>query len=39
MDRLHNMIRLHANAYDEYTFWLGRWVYRRTVDFNRVCLQ
>lgn len=38
MDRLHNMIRMHFNGYDEYTFWLGRWVYRRTVDFRNVCL-
>lgn len=41
MNRLCNMIFLHANGYDEHTFvpWLGRWVYRRTVDFNAICLQ
>lgn len=39
MNNLSNMIRLHANGYDEYTLWLGRWVYRRTVDFNAICLQ
>ena len=39
MDRLHNMIRLHVNAYDEYTWWLGRWVYRRTVDLSSITLQ
>ncbi|MDR6421329.1 hypothetical protein J2801_003617 [Paraburkholderia phenoliruptrix] len=39
MNRLHNMILLHVNAFDEYTWWSGRWVYRRTVDFRHVTLQ
>ena len=40
-NRLHNWIYIGANAYDEYTFvpWLGRNVYRRTVDLGRVCVQ
>jgi hypothetical protein len=36
---VHNMIHLHANSYAEYTWWLGRWVYRRTVDFSAIVLQ
>jgi hypothetical protein len=39
MDRLHNMIRLHVNGFDEYSWWGGRWVYRRTVDYRYVTLQ
>lgn len=39
MPAIQNMIRLHANGYDEYSFWRGRWVYRRTVDFRYVTLQ
>lgn len=41
MSGLSNMIRLHFNGFDEYTFVpaLGRWVYRRTVDFSSICLQ
>ncbi len=39
MDKLCNMIRLHANGYDEYTLWLGRWVYRRTVDYASIAIQ
>ncbi|GJH13266.1 hypothetical protein CBA19CS11_30530 [Caballeronia novacaledonica] len=37
---LQNWIFIGANAYVEYTFvtWLGRSVYRRTVDFSQVCL-
>lgn len=40
-ETLHNFIVLGCNAYDEYTYvpWLGRAVYRRTVDLNKVCLQ
>jgi hypothetical protein len=36
-----NMIRLHFNGYDEHTYVpsLGRWVYRRTVDYRYVTLQ
>jgi hypothetical protein len=38
---LHHWIVIGSNAYAEYTFvtWLGRSVYRRTVDLNAVCLQ
>ncbi|WP_310698801.1 hypothetical protein [Paraburkholderia sp. USG1] len=38
---LHNWIFIGANAYVEYTFvsWLQRSVYRRTVDYQQVCLQ
>ncbi len=38
---LNNWILIGSSAYDEYTFvpWLGRNVYRRTVDFSRVCIQ
>ncbi|AIP32544.1 putative membrane protein [Paraburkholderia xenovorans LB400] len=38
---LHNWIYIGANAYIEYTFvaWLGRSLYRRTVDYRQVCLQ
>lgn len=41
MNRLHNLIYIGANAYDEYTFvpWLNRSIYRRTVDLKSVCLQ
>jgi hypothetical protein len=39
-DSLHHWIFIGAYAYVEYTFvpWLGRNVYRRTVDLNQVCL-
>jgi hypothetical protein len=38
---LHNWIIVGSNAYVEYTFvsWLGKNVYRRTVDYRDVCLQ
>lgn len=38
---LHNWIFIGSNAYDEYTFvpWLGKSVYRRTVEFSHICLQ
>ncbi|HTI19136.1 MAG TPA: hypothetical protein VL598_15910 [Trinickia sp.] len=41
MFRLSNWIFLGSNAYDEYTFvpWLGRNVYRRTVDLNLITIQ
>lgn len=40
-DHLSNAIRLKANSYDEQTFVpaLGRWVYRRTVDYAAITLQ
>ncbi|PYE21358.1 hypothetical protein C7410_115201 [Paraburkholderia silvatlantica] len=41
MNRLSYSIVLLANSYLEMTYiaWLDKWVYRRTVDFNSVCLQ
>jgi hypothetical protein len=38
---LHNWIIVCSSAYMEYTFvpWLGRNVYRRTVDYGEICLQ
>jgi len=38
---LHSWIHIGSNAYDEYTFvpWLGRNIYRRTVDFSTICIQ
>ena len=38
---LHNWILVGCNAYDEYTFvsWLGKDVYRRTVNLASVCIQ
>jgi hypothetical protein len=38
---LNNWLFIGANAYVEYTFvpWLGRSVYRRTVDYSDICLQ
>jgi hypothetical protein len=38
--RLSNWIFIGNNAYHEYTFvpWLGRSVYRRTVDLSSVTL-
>jgi hypothetical protein len=38
---LSNWIFVGCNAYIEYTFvsWLGRSVYRRTVDYRDICLQ
>jgi hypothetical protein len=40
MFRLSNWLFIGSNAYDEYTFvpWLGKNVYRRTVDFSKVTL-
>ncbi|HEV3106801.1 MAG TPA: hypothetical protein VGZ01_14035 [Trinickia sp.] len=40
MVRLSNWLFIGSNAYDEYTFvpWLGKNVYRRTVDFSMVTL-
>ena len=37
---LSNRIIIGGSAYDEYTFvpWLNKFVYRRTVDFGRICL-
>jgi hypothetical protein len=38
---LHNWIYVGSNAYAEYTFvpWLGRNIYRRTVDLSDICIQ
>ncbi|ACD21553.1 hypothetical protein Bphyt_7268 (plasmid) [Paraburkholderia phytofirmans PsJN] len=38
---LRNWIHIGSNAYTEYTFvpWLGRSIYRRTVDFATICMQ
>ncbi|WP_268959192.1 hypothetical protein [Paraburkholderia elongata] len=38
---LHNWIYIGSNAYVEYTFvpWLGRNIYRRTVDLSAICIQ
>ena len=38
---LSNRILICGNAYHEYTFVpsLNRYVYRRTVDLSRVCIQ
>lgn len=38
---LHHWIHIGCNAYDEYTFvpYMNRNVYRRTVDFSRICIQ
>ncbi|CAB3803005.1 hypothetical protein LMG28614_05719 [Paraburkholderia ultramafica] len=38
---LHNWIGIGRNPYDEYTFdpWLNGTVYRRTIDFVRICIQ
>lgn len=40
LGHLSNAIRLKANSYDEQTFVpaLGRWVYRRTVDYAAITL-
>jgi hypothetical protein len=37
---LHNWILIGSNAYIEYTFvpWLGRNVYRRTVDLSSITI-
>jgi hypothetical protein len=37
---LHNWIIVCSNAYVEYTYvsWLGKNVYRRTVDYREICL-
>jgi hypothetical protein len=41
MNGLCNWIYIGSNAYVEYTFvpWLGRSVYRRTVDLGHICIQ
>lgn len=41
MNTLLNWIYIGSNAYVEYTFvpWLGRNVYRRTVDLRDICIQ
>ena len=38
---LHTWIFIGINAYIEYTFvpWLGKNVYRRTVDLYAICIQ
>lgn len=36
---MHTVLILHDMSYSEYCLWLGRWVYRRTVDLKHVCLQ
>jgi hypothetical protein len=38
---LYNWIHIGSNAYMEYTFvpWLGRNIYRRTVDLSAICIQ
>jgi hypothetical protein len=38
---LHNWILIGAVGYDEYTFvpWLGKNVYRRTVNLDQICIQ
>jgi hypothetical protein len=38
---LSHWLVIGSTAYDEYTFvpWLKKSVYRRTVDFGRVCIQ
>jgi hypothetical protein len=40
MSRLNTWLLLGSNAYDEYTYvpWLGKNVYRRTVDLRHVTL-
>jgi hypothetical protein len=40
MFRLSNWLYIGSNAYDEYTLvpWLGKNVYRRTVDLSSVTL-
>lgn len=40
MLKLNHWICIGSNAYDEYTFvpWLGRSVYRRTVDLSKVTI-
>jgi hypothetical protein len=40
MSRLSNWLHIGSNAYDEYTFvpWLGKNVYRRSVDLSSVTL-
>jgi len=37
---LSHWIFIGSNAYDEYTFvpWLGKNVYRRTVDLTAICI-
>ena len=38
---LRTWIYIGSNAYAEYTFvpWLGRSIYRRTVDLSAICIQ
>jgi hypothetical protein len=38
---LNSWIHIGSNAYAEYTFvpWLGRSIYRRTVDLSAICVQ
>ena len=38
---LHNWILIGENGYVEFTFvpWIGKNVYRRTVDLKSICLQ
>jgi hypothetical protein len=38
---LYSWIHIGSNAYVEYTFvpWLGRSIYRRTVDLSAICIQ
>jgi len=38
---LYSWIHIGSNAYAEYTFvpWLGRSIYRRTVDLSAICIQ
>ncbi|TCK88223.1 hypothetical protein B0G74_6403 [Paraburkholderia sp. BL9I2N2] len=38
---LRSWIHIGSNSYGEYTFvpWLGRTIYRRTVDFSAICIQ
>lgn len=37
---LSHWIFIGSNAYDEYTFvpWLGKNIYRRTVDLRDICM-
>jgi len=38
---LYHWIHIGSNAYMEYTFvpWLGKSIYRRTVDLSAICIQ
>ena len=33
------MLVVHDDSYSEYTLYLGKWVYRRTVDLGAICFQ